>query len=122
MVGEARDRKRPRDRAERDDEVRVAQVDEALAGLDLHPPPHGVVRHRAAEDEVGARAHHAQGNDDVARLERPRRCFGEHRRVEHEVLQADDRRAALSEEPRDVRPREPAAEDERAAASLPIRH
>src|SRR6185503_10210577 len=40
------------------------------------------------------------------------------RREEHEVLEADDRRAALSEEPRDVRAGEPAAEDESATASV----
>ena len=40
------------------------------------------------------RRHHAQRDDDVARLERPRRGLREQRGVEHEVLGADDRRRA----------------------------
>ena len=40
------------------------------------------------------RAHLAQRHDHVARLERPRRRLGQERRVEHEVLERDDRRAA----------------------------
>jgi hypothetical protein len=122
VVGEAGDRERPRDGAERDDEVGVAQVDEALARLDLDAATRGVVVDRAAEDELRVRAHHPERDDDVPRLERPRGGLGEHRRVEHEVLEADHRRAALPEQARDVRPREPAAEDKRAAASLSVGH
>jgi uncharacterized protein (TIGR00725 family) len=62
------------------------------------------------------RAHHPERHDDVARLERPRRSFGQERGEEHEVLEADDRRAAAAEQTRDVRPREAASEDERATA------
>ena len=58
------------------------------------------------------------GHDDVARLEGPGRGLGEERRVEHEVLAADDRRTALAEQARDVAAGEPAADDERPAACL----
>jgi hypothetical protein len=115
VVGQAGDRQRPRDGAERDHEVGVAQVDEALAGLDLDALPLRVVRDRAAEDEVGVRAHHPERDDDVPRLEGARRRLGQHRRIEHEVLRRDDCGAALAEQPRDVAAGEAAAEDERAA-------
>ena len=65
------------------------------------------------------RAHHAQRHDHVTRLERARRGLGQHRRVEHEVLLADDRRAALAEQACDVRAGEAAAEDERPASRVP---
>jgi uncharacterized protein (TIGR00725 family) len=54
----------------------------------------------------------------MARLERPRGSFRKHRREEHEVLEADDRRAPLSEQTRDVRAGEAAAEHERSALSV----
>ena len=74
--------------------------------------PLRIVGERAAEDEVGVRTHHPQRHDDVPRLERPRRRLGQERRVEHEVLAADDHRLAPAEESRDVRAREAAAEDQ----------
>ena len=64
------------------------------------------------------RAHHSQRHDRVARLERSRRRLGQERRVQHEVLAADDRRAALAEQPRDIRPGETAAENEHASAGI----
>src|SRR5262245_63464401 len=65
------------------------------------------------------RAHQPQRHDHVARLERAGRSLGKHRRIEHEVLEADDRRAALPEQPGDVRAREAPAEDERPALRVP---
>jgi hypothetical protein len=65
------------------------------------------------------RAHEAQRYDDVTGLEGSRGCLREERREEHEVLEADDRGAALSEETRDIRAGEPPAEDERPASGLP---
>ena len=46
-------------------------------------------------------------------LERPGRRLGEHRRIEHEVLGADDGRTVLAEEAGDVAAGETAAENER---------
>ena len=72
VLGEARDRQRPRHGAERDDEVAPAQrpaLTRRGASLEiegLHPP----------EQKVRLGAHHAQGDDGVPRLERPRRSFG----------------------------------------------
>ncbi len=62
------------------------------------------------------RAHLAQRHDDVPRLERAGRRLGQQRRVEHRVLRADDRGAALAEQTGDVGAGEAAAEHERAAA------
>ena len=64
------------------------------------------------------RAHQAQRHDDVAGLERARGRLGQEWREEHEVLGADDRRAALAEQPGDVRAGEAAAEDEGAASCV----
>ena len=63
-------------------------------------------------------AHDAERDDDVPRLERPGSGLRKERREEHEVLEADDRRAALTEETRDVRAGEASAEDERPTASV----
>ena len=122
VLAQARDRQRARDGAERDDDVLVGDLDELLVGL--HPDAAGVrvERDGPAEDELRVRAHHPEGHDDVARLERPRRGLREDRGVEHEVLRADDRRAALAEQARHVAAGEPPAEDEGAAQSLPFRH
>ena len=69
------------------------------------------------------RAHLPERDDDVPRLERPGGRLGQERRVEHEVVGVDDRRAALAEQARDVRAGEAAADDERPAARLaPRRH
>jgi uncharacterized protein (TIGR00725 family) len=78
----------------------------------------GVERGHARQEQLGVRAHDPQGHDDVTRLERPGSGLRKERREEHEVLEADDRRAALSEEPRDVRAGEASAEDERPTASV----
>ncbi len=58
----------------------------------------------------------AQRHDAMPRLERPRRGFGQKRRVEHEVLLADDRRPALAELAGDVGAGEAPADDEHPAA------
>ncbi len=115
VLGQAGDRKRPRHRPERDHEVVVLDV--LLPGVrdDVHPPSVLVDRRRAAEEQLRVRAHHPQGDDDVARLERPRGGLGQHRRVEHEVLGADDRRARPPEQPPDVAAGEAAPDDERSA-------
>src|SRR6185312_10978565 len=44
------------------------------------------------------------------------------RRVEHEVLAADDRAAGVAEQPPDVAAREAAAEDERSALGVAVLH
>ena len=71
VLGEPRDRQRPDDRAERDDEVRVADPEDSLAGLHLHPPALGVVGFRLSEEQLGVRTHLPERNDDVAWLQRP---------------------------------------------------
>src|SRR5262245_39533763 len=55
----------------------------------------------------------------MAGLERAGRGLRQERRVEHEVLRADDRRAAITEQSRDVAAGEAAADDERSTSSLP---
>jgi hypothetical protein len=70
----------------------------------------------AAEDQLRVRAHLAQGHDAVPRLERPRRSLGQERGVEHEVLLAHDRRAAVAELARDVGAGEAAADHQDAPA------
>ena len=122
VVGEPRDRQRARDGAERDNDVSIPDVEERLFGLDPHALLLRVERRRASEQELGVRAHLPQRNDDVPRLERSRRRLREHRRVEHEVLGTDDRRAALAEQPRDVAAGEAAPEHERAALRLAVCH
>jgi hypothetical protein len=57
-----------------------------------------------------------QRHDDVARLERARGGLRQHRRVEHEVLGADDGRPAPPQQPSDVGVSEAAALDEDAAS------
>ena len=86
----------------------------------LNPLSLRVVLDRAAEDELRVRAHHAERDDDVPWLERSGGRLGEHRRVQHEVLEAHDRGAALAEQAGDVRSGEPAAEDESSAACVPV--
>ncbi len=118
VVGEARDRERPCDRARGDDQALVADLLVPGVGRDGERARLGVEDGGRAEDQLGVRAHHPQRDDDMARLERSRRGLGQERRVEHEVLAADDRGAALAEQPRDVAAGEPAADDESAAACL----
>ena len=122
VLERARHRKRARGRSERDDEPLVADLELARERFDDDGLALAVVARHVAEHELGVRAHLAERHDDVAWLERPRRRLGEERRVEHEVLERDDRRAAALEEPRDVAPGEASAEDERPAACLASLH
>ena len=117
VLGEAGDRQRARVRAQREDGLLVVDGDRLRSRLDRGDALLGVERGEPSKEQLRVRAHHPQRHDDMARLERARSRLGEHRRVEHEVLEADDRRPALSEQPRDVRACEAAAEDERAASS-----
>src|SRR5262249_55769966 len=70
---------------------------------------------RASEQKLRLRAHQPERNDGMTWLERAGRGLGQQRCVEHEVLRADDRRAAITEESRDVAAGETAAHDERSA-------
>ena len=81
-----------------------------------------IVARDVAEDELGVRAHLPERHDDVARLERPRRRLGEERRVQHEVLARDDRRAMALQQSRDVASGEAAAEDQGSAACFASLH
>ena len=99
VLGEAGNRKRARRRAERHDEAFVADLERAGQRLDRHGTSVVVVPGDAPENELGMRAHLAERDHDVARLERPGRRLGQERRVEHEVLERHDRRAAALEEP-----------------------
>ena len=67
-------------------------------------------------------AHLAQRHDAVARLEHPRRRLGQQRRVEHEVLGADERRPGASDQAGEGGAGEAAADDEGAAARLLLEH
>ena len=67
-------------------------------------------------------AHLAERDDDVPWLERARAGLGQERRIEHEVLGRDDRRAATLQEPGDIASGEPAAEDQSSAACLASLH
>src|SRR3954470_24345747 len=58
----------------------------------------------------------------MARLQRSRRSLRQHRRIEHEVLRRDDRRATLAEQTCHVASREPTAEDERATERIAVCH
>ena len=75
----------PRHGAERDDEALPADFERAGVGLDVDGPCLLVQLGRAAEQELRVRAHQAQRDDDVTRLERSGRRLREDRRVEHEV-------------------------------------
>jgi hypothetical protein len=122
VLREARDGERPRDRARCEHELLVGDLEAArVRGLHVHDATLLVQRRRGAEQQLGVPAHLAQGHDDVARLERARGRLGQHRRVEHEVLAADDRRAAAAEQTGDVAPRKSAADDENPAASSACR-
>jgi hypothetical protein len=118
VFGEAGDRQRSRDRAEGDNEPLIVDLPELELGLDAHRSRRSVEADRLPEEEIRLAAHHAQRDDDVARLEGSRGGLREDRRIEHEVLAADDGRALLAEEPRDVGAGEAAAEDKGAAACL----
>jgi hypothetical protein len=120
VLGEAGHRQHAGDGAEREHEAVVADLDEAVDRLDDHRFPVGMDGRQPSNDELAVRAHHAQRDDDMPRLERPGRRFREERREEHEVLRADDGRAAAAEEPCDHRPGVPAAGDQRAAACVSV--
>jgi hypothetical protein len=111
VLGEARDGECPGHGAERDHEVAPADrpfPDGRGARLDVDALD-------PAEQELCVPAHLAQRHDGVPGLERARRGLGQQRRVEHEVLRADDRRLASAEQPGDVRAGEAAAQDEHVA-------
>ena len=76
MLEQTRHRKRARGRSERDDEPLVADLELAGERLDDDRLALGIVAQHVAEDELGVRAHLAQRDDDVARLERPRGRLG----------------------------------------------
>ena len=120
VLGEAGNRKSPDDRSQRDDQIGVPHPEQAILGLDLGALPLGVVRDDSTEDEIGVRAHHSQRDDDVPRLEGPRRGLRHHRGVEHVVLRAHDRGAAPPELAGDVGPGESAAGDQGSALCLQI--
>ena len=120
MLGEPRDRHDTRDRAERDHELVPAHGLHADLGVDLCSAFLEVDPGHAADQQVGVGAHHAKRHDRVPRLERSRRRLGQKRRVEHEVLEADDRRAARAEQPRDVRAGEAPAEDQHASLRVAL--
>ena len=116
MLGQAGNRQRARHGAERQHELAPPDrlrpvVGHHGGGLRLE-----VEGRHAAEDQVGVRAHLAQRHDAVPRLERPRRCFGQERGVEHEVLLAHDRRPAVAELLGDIGAGKAPADDEHPAA------
>ncbi len=119
VLGEPGDWQRARERAECEDCLLVVDDDCPGTGLDRRDALLRVEGGEPPEKQLGMRTHHSQRHDHVTRLERARRGLGQHRRVEHEVLLADDRRAALAEQARDVGAREAAAEDERSASRVP---
>ena len=119
VLGEPGDRQCARERAQREDGPVVVDSDCLRTGLDRGDALLRVERREPTEEQLRVRAHDPQRHDDVARLERAGRGLGQHRRVEHEVLLADDRRSALAEQASDVRAGEAASEDERAASRVP---
>ena len=122
VLEQTRNRERARRRSEGDDEPLVADLELAGERLDAHDASLAIELADVAEHELCVRAHLPKRHDDVARLERSRRGLGQERRVEHEVLERDDRRAAPLQQARDVAPGEPSAEDERSAACLASLH
>ena len=119
VLGQAGNRQSARDRAEREDGLLVADFERAGLGLHRCRTAGRVERRQLSEEQLRMGAHQAQRHHDMARLERARGRLRQERREEHEVLEADDRRAALAEEPCDVRAGEAAAEDEGAASRVP---
>jgi hypothetical protein len=120
VLGEAGDGERARHGADGKHELLVAHLERArVLRLHLRRLPLLVDLGHVSEQQLGVRAHLPQWHDRVPRLERPRRRLGEQRRVEHEVLGADDRGAAPAEEARDVPAGEAAADHEHPTARLP---
>jgi hypothetical protein len=120
VLCEPRDGQRACDGSERDDHALISHFRRAELGLPVHRLRAAVVGSCSTEDELGISAHHAERDDDMARLEGSRCGLGQDRRVEHEVLAADDGRALLPEQACDVCTREPASEDERAPECLTL--
>ena len=112
VLGQAWDRRHARHGAEGEHEPLVVQVARPELGVDGDPASLLVERHGAAAHELGVRAHRAQRDDRAARLERAGGDLRQHGRVEHRAVGADDGRAALAEQARDVGAAEAAAEDE----------
>ncbi len=126
VLGEAGDRQDPRDGAERDDQMVVAEaLATPLAGLELDLPQRRIGAGDRAEPDVRPVQLLAQRNHDVARLQRARGGTRQERRVEQEVLLADEgdpravaREAAL-EAPRGIEAAEAPADDYDVRSSSP---
>jgi hypothetical protein len=122
VLWESRNRQHARHGAERHDEVVVLELGRRALDDDADAPRLLVDGRRVPQQQLRVRAHDAERDDDVARLEGAGGRLGQHRRVEHEVLGTDNRRARLAEQAGDVAPGEAAAEDERPAPRLASRH
>ncbi len=118
VVGEPGDRQHAGNGSDCDHELRVADREHAVLGLDPDEPSFRVELVGVSEEQLRVRAHQPQWDHGVPRLERARGGLREERREEHEVLGADDGRAALPQEPCDVRAGEPAADDQRPSLRL----
>jgi hypothetical protein len=119
VLGQTGDRQRPGDRPERHDEVAVGDLVGARVGADAHRPLLQVGALDLADEELGMRAHGPQRDDDMARLERAGRRLGQHGRVEHEVVRADDGRPGLAQAAGHHAAREASAEHEHATLRGP---
>jgi hypothetical protein len=122
VLREPRDRKDPGARTQRDDEPLVADLDRPGDGLDTDGLALAIVGRHVTEEQLRVRAHLPEGDDHVPGLERSGCRLGKERRVQHEVLERDDGRAAALQEARDVAAGEPPSEDERPTACLTSLH
>ena len=120
VLGQTGNGQDARDRAEREYQVLVADLDGAVDCVDGRHLASRVEGSHAPDHELGVTAHHPKRNDDMARLERSGRCLREQRREQHVVLRADDRGAAAAEPARDDRAGVAAAGDERPAQGPPL--
>jgi hypothetical protein len=116
VLAQPRHVRHPRDRAERDHQLLVLDLEVAGLRHHAHDAPVGIDRYRAAEQEIGVRRHRAQRHRDVAWLDAARGRLRQQRRVEHEVRRVDDRGAAAAEASRDVAAGKAAAQHEHATA------
>ena len=95
VLGQTGDRQRPRDRAERDDQLVVVELE--LLAVDAARTPSvacgGVGAGDAPDHELGPAQLRAQRDDHVARVERRPGGARQQRRVEHEVGVVDERHA-----------------------------
>ena len=114
--------KRARRRSEGDDETLVSDLERSGQRLDDDGLAVAIVTRDRTEDELGVRAHLPERNDHVTRLERPRGRLREERRVQHEVLVRDDRRAMALQQSRDIAAGEATAEDQGSAACFASLH